>query len=75
MRKLMVLFALMMALGQWACQLTRGAASWNTVTVASYQSNSYNRMNQLEDDYRADRISRRIYEIRKGVLEIGSIHY
>ena len=75
MRKLMVLLALMMALGQWACQLTGGAASWNTVTVASYGSNSHNRMNQLEEDYRADRISRRNYEARKGQLEIGSIRY
>lgn len=72
MRKLMVLCALMMALGQWACQLTGGAASWNTVTVESYESNSYNR---LEDDYRADRITRRDYEVRKGQLAIGSIHY
>ena len=75
MRKLMVHFALMMALGQSACQLTGGAASWNTVTVESYESNSDNRMNLLEDDYRADRITRRDYEVRKGKLEIGSIHY
>jgi len=75
MRKLMVPFALMMALGQWACQLTGAAASWNTVTVASYESNTDNRMNQLEEDYRAERTTRRDYEARKGQLEIGSFHY
>jgi hypothetical protein len=75
MRKLLVLFALMMALGQWACQLVGGTASWNTVTVESYESNSDNRMNQLAEDYRADRVSRRDYEARKGQLEIGSFHY
>jgi hypothetical protein len=43
--------------------------------VASYRSNSYSRMNQLEDDYRADRITRRDYETRKGQVEIGSVHF
>jgi hypothetical protein len=77
MRKIMVLFALMMALGQWACQLVGGTASWNTVTVESYESNSDsdNRMNQLAEDYRAGRVTRRDYDARKGQVEIGSIHF
>jgi hypothetical protein len=75
MRKLLVLFTLMMALGQWGCQFTGGVGSWNGATVASYRSNSYSRMNQLEDDYRADRITRRDYETRKGQVEIGSVHF
>ena len=75
MQKLLVLCALVAALGQWGCQLTGGAASWNGASVASYESSSYGRMNQLEDDYRADRITRRDYETRKGQLEIGAIRY
>jgi hypothetical protein len=75
MRKLIVLFALMTGLGQWGCQFTEGAGSWNGVTVSSYGSNSHNRMNQLEYDYRANRITPREYETRKGQLEIGAFHY
>jgi hypothetical protein len=75
MRKITVLFALMMALGQWACQLVGRTASWNTVTVESYDSNTDNRMNQLAEDYRAQRVTRRDYEARKGQVEIGSVHY
>jgi hypothetical protein len=32
-------------------------------------------MDQLEDDYRAERISRKEYEARKSQLEKGSIVY
>ena len=32
-------------------------------------------MNQLEEDYRAQRITRRDYEIRKGQVEIGFLRY
>ena len=75
MRKLMVLFALMIALGQWDCQFLGGSASENNTPVSSYDSNSHYQMNQLEEDYRDQRISRRDYEIRKGQVEIGVILY
>jgi hypothetical protein len=75
MRKLTVLFALIVGLGPWGCQFTGGAGSWNGATVASYESSSHHRMNQVEDDYRANRITRRDYETRKGQIEIGAIHY
>jgi hypothetical protein len=75
MGKLMVLFALMMALGQWGCQFIGGSASGNRTPVSRYDSNSHYQMNQLEEDYRAQRITRRDYEIRKGQLEIGFILY
>jgi len=75
MRKLMVLLALMIALGQWGCQFLGGAASGNRTPVAGYDSNSHYQMNQLEEDYRSQRISPRDYEIRKGQVEIGFILY
>ena len=74
MRKLMVLFALTSALGQWGCQFL-GPASGNRTPVSGYRSNSHYQMNQLEEDYRAQRITRRDYEIRKGQAEIGFILY
>jgi hypothetical protein len=75
MQKLMVLFALMIALGQWGCQFVGGAASGNRTPVSRYNSNSHYEMNQLEEDYRDQRISHRDYEIRKGRIEIGFILY
>jgi hypothetical protein len=75
MRKLMVLSALMIALGQWGCQFLGGTASGNRIPVAGYDSNSHYQMNQLEEDYRSQRITRRDYEIRKGQVEIGFILY
>lgn len=75
MRKLMVLFALMIALGQWGCQFLGGSGSGNNTPVSGYNSNSHYQMNQLEEDYRDQRISRRDYEIRKGQVEIGFILY
>ena len=75
MGKLMVLFALMIALGQWGCQFAGGTASGNKTPVSGYNSNSHYQMNQLEEDYRAQRMSRKDYEIRNGQLEIGFILY
>jgi hypothetical protein len=75
MGKLMVLLALLIALGQWSCQFVGGTASGNKTPVSRYDSNSHYQMNQLEEDYRAQRISRRDYENRKGQLEIGFILY
>jgi hypothetical protein len=75
MGKLIVLLALMIALSQWGCQFVGGTASGNKTPVSGYNSNSHYQMNQLEEDYRAQRISRRDYENRKGQLEIGFILY
>ena len=75
MGKLMVLFALMIALGQWGCQFVGGSASGNITPVSGYDANSHYQMNQLEGDYRDQRITRRDYEIRKGQVEIGVIPY
>ena len=75
MQKLMVLLALMIVLGQWGCQFVGGSASGNRTPVSGYNSNSHYQMNQLEGDYRDQRITRRDYEIRKGQVEIGVILY
>ena len=74
MRKFTVLLALMIALGQWGCQFL-GTASGNRTPVSGYVANSHYQMNQLEEDYRAQRITPREYEIRKGQVEIGFILY
>ena len=75
MRKSMVLLALMIAVGQWGCQFIGGPASGNRTRVLGYASNSHYQMNQLEEDYRAQRLTRKDYEIRKGQVEIGFTLY
>jgi hypothetical protein len=74
MRKFTVLLALMIALGQWGCQFL-GTAVGNRTPVSGYVANSHYQMNQLEEDYRAQRITSREYEIRRGQVEIGFILY
>ena len=74
MRKFTVLLALMIAFGQWGCQFL-GTASGNKTPVSGYRSNSHYQMNQVEEDYRGQRISRRDYEVRKGQVEFGLILY
>jgi len=75
MRKLRVLVALLIALGQWGCQFLGGTAPGNSTLVSGYNANSHYQMNQVEEDYRGRRITRRDYEIRKGQVEIGFILY
>ena len=75
MRKSTVLLALVIALGQWGCQFVGGSASGNRTPVSRYDSNSHYQMNQLEEDYRAQRISRKDREIRKGQVQLAFILY
>jgi hypothetical protein len=65
----------MVALGQSGCAFLGGAALGALGTSAGYEINAKSKMDQLEDDYRAERISRKEYEARKSQLEKGSIIY
>ena len=64
MRKFTVPLALVIALGQWGCQFHAGD-----------DSKSYYQMNQLDDVYREQRITRPDYELRKGMVEIAFTLY
>jgi hypothetical protein len=75
MKNLMLVLALMVALGQSGCAFLGGAALGALGTSAGYEINAKSKMDQLEDDYRAERISRKEYEARKSQLEKGSIIY
>jgi len=75
MTKLMLVLVLMMALGQSGCAFLGGAAVGAVGTSAAYEINAHSKMNQLEDDYKAERISRVEYESRKAQIEKGSIVY
>jgi hypothetical protein len=75
MKKLMWVLVLVAGLGQSGCQFLGGAAVGALGTSAGYEYNSYSKMNQLEDDYKREKISRRDYEARKSQIEKGSILY
>ena len=75
MNKLMLVLVLMVALGQSGCAFLGGAAVGAVGTSAAYEINAHSKMNQIEDDYKAERISRREYEARKSQVEKGSILY
>ena len=75
MKKLMLVLALMVALGQSGCAFLGGAAVGALGTSGAYEYNAHSKMNQLEDDYKAERISRKEYEARKSQIEKGSILY
>ena len=75
MNKLMLVLVLMVAFGQSGCAFLGGAAVGAVGTSAGYEYNAYTKMNQLEDDYKAERISRSEYESRKSQIEKGSILY
>ena len=75
MKKLMLVLVILMGLGQSGCAFLGGAALGALGTSAGYEINAKSKMDQLEDDYKAERISRKEYEARKSQLEKGSIIY
>ena len=75
MRKVMLVGVIVMALAQAGCQFIGGAAVGAGATGAGYEYNAYRQMQQLEEDYRNEKISRAEYEERKKQIEAGSIIY
>jgi hypothetical protein len=75
MKKLTLVLVLLMGLGQSGCAFLGGAAVGAVGTSAAYEINAHSKMNQIEDDYKAERISRKEYESRKSQIEKGSIIY
>ena len=75
MKTLMLVLVLMIGLGQSGCAFLGGAAVGAGATGAAYEYQAYRQMEKLEDDYKAERISRKEYETRKKQIEAGSILY
>jgi hypothetical protein len=75
MKKLMLVLVFLIGVSQSGCAFLGGAALGALGTSAGYEINAKSKMDQLEDDYRAERISRKEYEARKSQLEKGSIVY
>ena len=75
MKKGMLALAFLMVLGQSGCMFLGGAALGALGTGAGYEINAHSKMEQLENDYKSERISRAEYLSRKSQLEKGSIIY
>jgi hypothetical protein len=75
MKKLMLTLVLLIGVGQSGCAFLGGAALGALGTSAGYEINAKSKMDQLEDDYKNERISRAEYLNRKSQLEKGSIVY
>jgi hypothetical protein len=75
MKKLLLVLVLLMGLGHSGCMFMGGAALGALGTGAGYEINAHSKMEQLEDDYKNERISRTEYESRKAQIEKGSIIY
>ena len=75
MKRLILAAVFLMALGQSGCAFVGGAAAGALGTSAGYEYNAYSKMNQLEEDYKNEKISRAEYESRKEQIEKGSILY
>jgi len=75
MKKIMLALVLLIGLGQSGCAFLGGAAVGALGTSAGYEINAHSKMEQLESDYKSERISRAEYESRKSQLEKGSLIY
>ena len=70
-----ILLVMLICFTQWGCAFIGGAAVGGLAAGAGYEINAKRQMDQLEADYRSERISRREYESRKSQIESGSIFY
>lgn len=75
MKKIMMVLVMLVGLAQAGCEFIGGAAVGAGATGAGYEYNAYRQMQQLEEDYKNEKISRAEYEERKKQIEAGSIIY
>ncbi len=75
MKKIFLAVALLIGLSQSGCAFLGGAAVGALGTSAGYEINAHSKMEQVESDYQAERISRAEYLARKSQIEKSSIIY
>ncbi len=76
MKKSMLLLAvLLIGASQSGCAFLGGAALGTLATGSGYEINAHSQTDKLENDYKAERISRAEYESRKSQIEKGSVLY
>ena len=75
MKKIFLALALLIGVSQSGCAFLGGAAVGALGTSAAYEINAHSKMEQVESDYKGERISRAEYESRKSQIEKGSVVY
>jgi hypothetical protein len=75
MKKIFLALALLIGLSQSGCAFLGGAAVGALGTSAAYEINAHSKMEQVESDYKGERISRAEYLSRKSQIEKGSVVY
>ena len=78
MRKLLLFASLVMLATASGCETRGGSAAGGALGGAAlgagaYEINVNRQMNELENDYKAGRINKQEYEIRKDQIKRGSI--
>jgi hypothetical protein len=78
MKKLLLLVTLVLVASMSGCATRGGSAAGGAlggaaVGVGAYEYGAHRQMQQLEDDYKAGRVNKEEYEIRKNQIEKGSL--
>ena len=78
MKKLLLLFAVVPFAFAAGCESRAGSAVGGAlggaaVGVGAYEYSAHRQMEQLDADYKAGKINKREYEIRKDQIEKGSL--
>ena len=75
MKNIILAFVLLIGVSQSGCAFLGGAALGALGTSGAYEINAHSKMETIEEDYKAERISRAEYLNRKSQIEKGSIIY
>jgi len=75
MKNIMLALVLLIGISQSGCMLLGGAALGAAGTSGAYEINAHSKMEAIEEDYKAERISRAEYLARKSQIEKSSIIY
>jgi len=75
MKNIMLALVLLIGVSQSGCMFLGGAALGALGTSAGYEINAHSKMETIEEDYKAERISRAEYLTRKSQIEKSSIVY
>ena len=75
MKNFILALVLLIGVSQSGCAFLAGAAVGSLGTSGAYEINAHSKMEQVESDYKNEKISRAEYLNRKSQIEKGSIIY
>jgi hypothetical protein len=75
MKNIMLALVLLVGVSQSGCMFLGGAALGALGTSGAYEVNAHSNMETIEEDYKAERISRAEYLSRKSQIEKSSVIY